>query len=94
MEESLTEKRVWLHKQMKTKTFQPLPPEEKSMLQAITRVHYQVFYSSWVDETIMSDILLQGNGWIVDKDNKEVRPLWLTGTFLILFLHFYSSQQF
>ena len=42
----------------------------------------------------MSDILLQGNGWIVDKDNKEVRPLWLTGTFLILFLHFYSSKQF
>ena len=91
MEESLTEKRVWLHKQMKTKTFQPLPPEERSMLQVITRVHYQVFYSSWVDETIISDILLKGNGWIVGK---EVRSLWLTGTFLILFLHFYSSQQF
>ena len=94
IEESLTETRVWLHKQMKTKTFQPLPPGETSMLQAITRVHYQVFYSSWVDETIISNILLQGNGWIVDKDNEEVRPLWLTGTFLILFLHFYSSQQF
>ena len=94
IEESLTETRVWLHKQMKTKTFQPLPPGETSMLQAITRVHYQVFYSSWVDETIISNILLQGNGWIVDKDNEEVRPLWLTGTFSILFLHFYSSQQF
>ena len=46
IEESLNETRVWLHKQMKIKTFQPLRPEEKSMLQAITRVHYQVFYSS------------------------------------------------
>ena len=42
------------------------------MLQAIKRVHYQVFYSSRVDETIC-DILLQGNGWIVGDENKEVR---------------------
>ena len=57
---------------MKAKTSQFLPTEEKWMLQAIKRVHYQVFYSSRVDETICG-ILLQGNGWIVGDENKEVR---------------------
>ena len=56
--ESLTETRVRLYKQMKTKTFQFIPPHEKSMLQAI---RYDVFYESRVDEAIISDILLQGN---------------------------------
>ena len=42
---------------MKTKISQSLPPEENSMLQAIKCVHYQVYYSSRVDETIISDIL-------------------------------------
>ena len=41
------------------------------MLQAIRRVYYQVFYSSRVDETIIRDILLQGNGWIVGNENKK-----------------------
>ena len=75
----------------KQKLFSLYHQEKRRCYKLITRVHYQVFYSSWVDETIISDILLKGNGWIVDK---EVRSLWLTGTFLILFLHFYSSQQF
>ena len=43
------------------------------MLQAIKCVHYQVFYPSRLDETIVSDILLQGNGWIVNNKNKVVR---------------------
>ena len=49
----LNQARVRLNKQMKTKTSQPLPPEEKSMSQAIKGVkfiiHYQVYYSSRVD---------------------------------------------
>ena len=48
---------------MKTKTSQSLLPEGKWMLQAIKRVHCQVFYSSRVDETILSDILFQGK-WL------------------------------
>ena len=54
---------------MKTKTSHSLLPDEKLMLQAVKRVHYQAYYSSRVDE-IISDILLQDNGWIVDKENK------------------------
>ena len=71
-EESLTETRVRLYKQMKSKTSQTLPPDEKSMLQAIKRVHYQVCYSSRVDETILSDTLLQDNGWIIDNENEKL----------------------
>ena len=43
------------------------------MLLSIKRVHYQIFYQSKVDETIILDILLQGNSWIIDNGNKEVR---------------------
>ena len=58
----------------KIKTSQSLPLKEKWMLQAIKGINYQIFYSSRVDESIISDILLQDNGWIVDNENKEVRP--------------------
>ena len=90
-EENLTETRVPLYKQMKTKTSQSLPPGEKLMLQAIKYVHYQVYYSSSVNETIISDSLLQDNGWIINNENEEVRPLWFTGTFVIC--TFVSIQQ-
>ena len=43
-EESLTEIRVRLYKQIKTKTFQSLPPDEKSMLQAIKCILYYLYY--------------------------------------------------
>ena len=52
------------------------------MLQAIKCILYYVYDWSRVDEAIISDILLQ-NGWIVNNENEEVRPLWFTGTFLI-----------
>ena len=78
---------------MKLKIYQSLPPEEKLMMQAIKRVHYQIYYSSRVDETIISDILLQDNSWIVGNENEEVHPLWFTVTFLISFLDFHRSQQ-
>ena len=59
---------------MKTKTFQFMPPDEKSILQAIKLIHCEVYYWSKVDEAIISDILLQDNVWIVNNENKEVRP--------------------
>ena len=54
------------------------------MLQAIKCILYQVYDWSGVDEAIISDILLQDSGWIVNNDNKDVHPLWFTSTFLIL----------
>ena len=53
------------------------------MLQAIKCVLYHVYDWSRVDEAIISDIFLEDSGWIVSNDNKDVHPLWLTGTFLI-----------
>ena len=58
----------------KIKTSQSLPLKEKWMLQAIKGINYHLFYSSRVDESIISDILLQDNDWMVDNENKEVRP--------------------
>ena len=92
-EDSLTETRVRLYRQMNIKTSQSLPPDEKSMLQAIKSINYEVCYSSTVDEAIVSDILLHDNVRIVDNKNEEVRPLWFTGMFLISCFHFHSNQQ-
>ena len=65
---------------MKTKISQSLTRHENSILQAIKCTHYQVYYWSRENEAIISDTLLQDNGWIIDNENGEVRPLWLTGT--------------
>ena len=81
-EESFAERSMQLYKQMKTKTSQSKPPEEKAMLQAS-----QVFYSSRVNEIIISDFFLIMVGLLTK--NKEVRLLWFTG--LISFLYFHSS---
>ena len=78
---------------MKTKTSQSLPPDEKSVFQAIKRIYYEVYYWSRVDEAIINDILLQDHGLIVDNENEEVRPLWFTGMFLVACLHLHSKQQ-
>ena len=77
----------------KQRLLSPNHQMKKSMLQAIKRVHYQVYYYSRVDEAIKSGILLQDNGWILLSTNEGVRSLWFTGTFLISFLHFHSSRQ-
>ena len=92
-EDTVTDTRVRLYKQMNIKTSQSLPPDEKSMLQAIKSIHYEVYYCSTVDEVIVSDILLQDNVWIVENKNEEVCPLWFTGMFLISCFHFHSNQQ-
>ena len=76
-----------------TKTSQSLPPDEKSLLQAIKCILCHVYDWSGVDEAIISDILLQDSGQIVNNDNKDIHPLWLTGTFLISSQHFRISQQ-
>ena len=75
---------------MNIKTSQSLPTDEKSMLEAIKSIYYEVCYSLTIDEAIVSDILLQDN---VDNNNEEVRPLWFTGIFLISCFHFHSNQQ-
>ena len=78
---------------MNIKTSQSLPPDEKSMLQAIKSIHYEVYYCSTVDEAIASVLFFQDNVWIVEYKNEQVCPLWFTGMFLISCFHFHSNQQ-
>ena len=92
-EDTLTDRRVRLYMQINIKTPQSLPLDEKSMLQAIKSIHYEIYYCSIVAEAIVSDILLQDNVWIVDNKNEEVRPLWFAGMFLISCFYFHSDQQ-
>ena len=70
-EGSLTEIRVRLYRQIKTKTSQPLPPDEKSMLQAIKCILCCLYYWSRVYKTIINDILLRDNLWIVNNGNSQ-----------------------
>ena len=63
------------------------------MLQAIKRINYHAYYWSRVDNVIITDILLQDNGWIVGSKNEEVCPLWFSVTFLISFIQFHGSLQ-
>ena len=74
-EESLTEIRAQMYKQMKTKTSHSLLPDKKSMLQAIKCIHYQAYGLSRVYEVIISDLLLRDNSWIVNNENKDVDAL-------------------
>ena len=60
---------------METKTFQFIPPDEKSMLQTIKLIHYEVYHWSRVDEAIINDILQQDNVWIVNNKNEDACPL-------------------
>ena len=60
---------------METKSFQFVPPDEKSMLQAIKLIHFEVYYWSRVDEAIINDFLLQDIVWIVNIENEDVCPL-------------------
>ena len=52
---------------MGAKTFQFIPPDKKSMLQAIKLIHYEVYYWSRADEAIINDILLQDIVWNVNN---------------------------
>ena len=70
-EDTVTDTRVRLYKQMNIKTSQSLPPDQKSMLQAIQSIHYEVYYCSVVNEAIVSDILLQDNVGIVEMTMKK-----------------------
>ena len=78
---------------MNMKTSPSLPPDEKSMLQAMKSIHYEVCYSSTVDEAIVSGILLQYNVRITDNKNEEVRSLCFSGMFLILWFHCHSNHH-
>ena len=76
---------------MKTKTLLTLPPDPKSMEQAILRKHYQLYY--WLlrfDTKEIYVINIEKFGWSVEKESGTVTPVWFKGIFfqsLIVFFY-------
>ena len=72
--------------QLKTKTLQSKPSDENSTLQAIKRIHYQLYYWLQSDIPVIPEIDLSENGWMIIEGN--VQPVWFVGKdrHLILFL--------
>ena len=86
-EEGLTETRVRLYKQMETKSFQFLPPDEKSILQAIKLIQFEVYYWSRVDEAIINVFAAR---YCLDCQQRERRCLsimihWYVFNFIFAF---------
>ena len=61
-DESVTETRVRIYNQLKTKTSQSIPQDEKAMLQAIKRIHYQLYYWLRSHIALIPEIDLSENG--------------------------------
>ena len=61
-DESVTEKRVRIYKQLKTKTSQSIPPDENSMWEAIKWIHYQLYYWLQSNTCVIPEIDLSENG--------------------------------
>ena len=61
-------------------------------MQAIKLIHYEVYYWSRVDETIISDIVLQDNVWLSTMRMKKFVH-YDALVFLISSLHFHKNQQ-
>ena len=78
--ESLTDLRVRLYRNMKTKSSQNMPADKYSLEQHILRAHYQTWIWMHVNVKIISDVDLQEYGWtkMVDKELSKtyVTPLW------------------
>ena len=66
-DESVTETRVRIYKLLKTKTLQPIPPDENSMLQPIKRIRYHLYYTLISDIVVIPDFDLSENGWMTVK---------------------------
>ena len=84
-DEDLVETRVRLYKKMKVKSSQSLPPDPKSIEQAIKRIHYQLYSWMQVDKNIVTELLLEENGWIVNAEDNSVTPLWFKGMFCSIY---------
>ena len=94
-DENLVETRVRLYRKMKTKTLQTLPPDPKSMEQAILRIQHQLYYWLKFDVKEIHELDKEKYGWFVDKENGTVTPVWFKGinlAFIFFIMYFLSNQ--
>ena len=66
---------------MKTKALQTLPPDPKSIEQAILRIHHQLYYWLRSDTKYIDVINLEKFGWSVERESGTVTPVWFIGIF-------------
>ena len=76
-DESVTERRVRIYKQLKTKTSQIIPPDKNFKLQAIKQIHYQSYYWLRLDIAVIPETDLSENGWMIVEGN--VQQVWFVG---------------
>ena len=76
-DKSVTETKVRIYKQLKTKTSQVISPDKNSMLQAIKRIHHQLYYWLRSNIAVIPEIDLSENRWMTVEGN--VQPVWFVG---------------
>lgn len=76
-DQSVTETRVRVYKQLKTKTSPSTPPDKNSLLQAIKRIYCQLYYWLQSDMAVIPEIDLSENSWMISAGN--VLPVCFVG---------------
>ena len=74
---------------MKTKTLQTLPPDPKSMEQAILRIHHQLYYWLGFDTKGIAVINAEKFGWAVERKVRAVTPPWFKRYLLLVSYYFF-----
>ena len=79
----LTRNGRWISYREKSENLHPAKnenlaiPDEKAMLQAITWIHYQLYYWLQSDVALIPEIDLSENGWMIVNGN--VQSVWVVG---------------
>ena len=84
--ENWVKSRVRIYREMKTKTLLTLPPDPKSMVQVILRIHHQLYYWLRLDSKEIDVINMEKFGWSVQR---ESRSFFDTDVGLYLFIIYY-----
>ena len=77
--EGYTQTRVRLYKTSISKSTLMLPPDQNSLLQAIKRVHHQVYTWLRSNETNIDGLRYQEFGWKWCQERQMIMPIWFEG---------------
>ena len=77
--EGYTQTRVRLYKTSISKSTLMLPPDQNSLLQAIKRVHHQVYTWLRSNETNIDVLRYQEFGWKWCQERQMIMPIWFEG---------------
>ena len=78
-DEYYLETRVRIYKYMTVKTSMSLPPDSRSLFEAIKRAQLQVFTWSHCNQNIIQNVNPEMYGWNWDSNVSLMVPAWFTG---------------